>query len=342
MLTNAIIAELLALDAEAEEGHRERALRRASRAALTWPEEAGAVIGQDRPLTELRAVGPWVARRIHGWLEAPPDPPEPPVLRRGFITVAQAREVLADHPDVRLRADLQMHTTWSDGSASVREMVDACAALGYEHVAITDHSKGLPIARGMDEGRVAAQAEEVARVNAELDVEGAPIRALHAIEMNLSPSGDGDMELDALARLDLVLGAFHSRLRVTDDETDRYVRALRNPTVHVMAHPRGRKWNLREGLSADWSRVADEAAAQHTALEIDGYPDRQDADLELLAEIKRAGGYISIGTDAHATWELAFWELGLALALLAEIPRERILNLMTADELGRWVRERAT
>jgi histidinol phosphatase-like PHP family hydrolase len=337
---NTVIAELLARDAEAEEGHRSRALRRAARDALTWPEEAAAVVGDGRSLTELRGVGPWVARRIHGWLDDPPEPPEPPPLRRGFISVAEARAVLATRPELRLRADLQMHTEWSDGSVPVREMVDASAALGYEHVAITDHSKGLPIANGMDEVRLARQAEEVARVNADLEAGGAVIRAWHAIEMNLSPAGEGDMDPEALGRLDLVLGAFHSKLRITDDQTDRYVAALRNPDVHVLAHPRGRKWNLRAGLRADWATVADEAVAQGTALEIDAYPDRQDADLELLAEVRRAGGFVSIGTDAHAPWELAFWEVGLALAVRAGIEEDRILSMMSAEELRAWARER--
>ena len=136
-----------------------------------------------------------------------------------------------------------MHTTYSDGSASVEEMATTCAEVyGYGHVAVTDHSKGLPIAHGMDEARLAVQAEEIRRVNARLEGGGVRLRILHGLEMNLSPQGEGDMDPLALRALDLVLGAFHSKLRVTDDQTERYLAALRNPIFHVLAHPRGRRW----------------------------------------------------------------------------------------------------
>ncbi|HEX9891232.1 MAG TPA: PHP domain-containing protein [Actinomycetota bacterium] len=338
--TNAALAELLAVAAEAEADHRARALRRASRAALTWPEEAAAVEAGGRSLTELRGVGPWVAKRILGWLEDPPPASEPQDTRRGFMTLAEARGILAAHPDIRLLADLQTHSTWSDGSASLREMAEACAAIGHEHVLATDHSKGLPIANGMDEERLAAQAREVAETNRALADDGVGIRILHGIEMNLSPQGEGDMDPAALATLDVVLGAFHSKLRVTDDQTVRYLAALANPDIHVLAHPRGRKWNIRTGLNADWAAVADQAAVRDKALEIDGYPDRQDAAPELRREMARTGCWVSIGTDAHAPWELAFWEMGLALALDAGIRTDRILNLMPAEDLLSWARER--
>jgi hypothetical protein len=150
VVSNAVLAELLARSAEEEVGHRQRALRRAARAALVWPEEAVVLLEGGRSLTEFPGVGPWLARAITSWLENPPEVPEPPEVRRGFLTLSEVRSVLSDHTDWRsaLRADLQMHTTYSDGSVGVRDMVEASAAHGYEHVAITDHSKGLKIARG--------------------------------------------------------------------------------------------------------------------------------------------------------------------------------------------------
>ncbi|HEX2069003.1 MAG TPA: PHP domain-containing protein [Actinomycetota bacterium] len=292
-------------------------------------------------MTELTSVGPWLAGRIVAWLDDPPDVPDPPPLRRGFLTLAEVRTTLAENPDWRpaLRADLQMHTTYSDGKATLPEMVSEARTYGYEHVAITDHSKGLPIARGMDEARLTAQGYEIGRLNEELEKSGEDFRILRAIEMNISPEGDGDMDVEALNALDLVLGAFHSKLRVTDDQTDRYVAALRNPTLNVLAHPRGRRFGVRLGLQANWARVFEAAVEQDKALEIDGFPDRQDLDVELLEGAREAGVRISIGTDAHRTTELRFMEYGLAAAIRAGIPRERILNYMPRDELLAWARE---
>jgi len=338
-LTNADLAELLARAAEDEVGHRRQALLTASRrAAFSWPEEAGALAAEGRSLTQLRSVGPWVARRIHGWLEDPPDPPEPPDLRRGFLTLAEVRSTLDAHPDwaVDLRADLQMHTTYSDGRAPLRDMVASAAGLGYEYVAITDHSKGLKIARGMDEAKLAVEAEDIRGVNDELERSGARLRVLHSIEMNLSPEGEGDMEPDALAKLDLVLAAFHSKLRLTDDQTERYLAGLRNPTVNTLAHPRGRRYGVRLGLRADWPRVFEAAAQMDKALEIDAHPDRQDLDVELLGLAREAGVRISIGTDAHSTAELGSMEYGLAAAIRGGIPRDRILNFQPREEVLDW------
>jgi DNA polymerase (family 10) len=343
MLTNAQLAEILARIAEDEPApHRRRALERAARAAFSWPVEAATLVESGAPLTELRAVGPWLARIIDDLLhDETLEPPNPPDVRSDFLTLAEVRQTLAGHPDWQrdLRADLQMHTTYSDGRAPLREMVAAADERGYEFVAITDHSKGLPIANGMDEVRLAQQAADIAAVNQELRFGGSDLRVLHAIEMNLSPEGEGDMDLDALARLDLVLGAFHSRLRVTEDQTERYLKALRNPTVNVLAHPRGRRFNVRLGLQADWARVFDEAARQGKALEIDGFPDRQDLNVELLRLVRESGAMVSIGTDAHSVRELDHMEFSLAAAMRAGIPRERILNFMRVDDVLAWAKE---
>jgi len=343
-LTNADLAELLCRAAEAPERtyQQRRALRRAARAAFKWPDEATDVIAAGRSLTELRCIGPWIARITGEWLATPPDVPATPSIRRGFTTVAAAHAALAAAPEWRdgLRGDLQVHTVDSDGTASVAEMAAAAAARGYEYVAITDHSKGLKIAHGMDETRLAQQGEEIGRLNATLAATGARLRVLRALEMNLSPDGAGDMEPAALAGLDLVLGAFHSRLRVVEDQTTRYVAALRNPTIDVLAHPRGRIYDFREGLHAEWPRVFAVAAEEDCAVEIDAYPDRQDLDVELLALARDAGVRISIGSDAHAPAQLGFAVLGVAAALAAGIPRTRILNFMPRDELLAWARRR--
>jgi DNA polymerase (family 10) len=155
--------------------------------------------------------------------------------------------------------------------------------------------------------------------------------------MNLNPVGEGDMDPTALRSLDLVLGSFHSALRRKEDQTDRYLAAIRNPDIQILGHPRGRIYNYRSGLRADWETVFQEATRLDKAVEIDAYPDRQDLNLSLLKIAKRCGTRISMGTDAHHPWQFEFIDLALVAALTAKIPPERIVNFMPLTELCAWV-----
>lgn len=338
IVTNADIAELLYREAERATGHLQRALRRAAHRAFLWPVQAAAIAAAGEDLTALDGVGPVLARTIAGWLDEPPDVPEPPLSRRGFLTLAEAREVIAAAEPLPLRGDLQMHTTYSDGGGTLREMAAAAVDRGYEYIGITDHSKGLKIAKGMDEDRLAAQGEEIAALNDEIAAAGGGLHVLRSIEMNISPTGEGDMEPGALERLDLVVGSFHSALRTKDDQTGRYLAALRNPHLDILGHPRGRMFGRRDGLDADWPRVFEEAAALDKAVEVDAYPDRQDLDVERLHLVRESGCRVAVDTDAHAPWQLDYIDLGVAAVLLAGIDRGRIVNILHRDELVRWAR----
>ncbi len=178
--------------------------------------------------------------------------------------------------------------------------------------------------------------EIVAQVNQDAVVPN-EFSVLHSIELNLNPRGEGDLEPGCLAKLDLVLASFHFPLRLKDDQTGRYLAALRNPVVHILGHPRGRIYNYRAGLSADWSRVFAEASSLDKAVEIDCFPDRQDLNVELLKLARAAGTRVSLGTDAHHPWQLAFIEFGLAAAWQAKLPPERVVNFMTLAEIRRWI-----
>ena len=330
---------MLARKAETSTGILVRAFRRAARSAFLWPERAADLLASGRPLTELHGVGPFIAEQLRGWIEKPPEDAKPPPIRRDFLTRADAHVLLASSADwpKRLRGDLQMHTQWSDGSASIMEMAQAAAERAYEYIAITDHSKGLKIAGGIDEKALARQAVEIAETNAAMRNHGMTV--LRSIEMNLNPRGEGDMDRKSLARLDLVLGAFHSSLRIKEDQTERYLAALRNPDIHILGHPRGRIYNYRMGLKADWPRVFAEAARLDKAVEIDSYPDRQDLNVSLLKVARKAGVRISLGTDSHHAHQLEFIELGLGAALKARISPDRIVNFLDVASLRQWVKK---
>src|SRR6185436_18835496 len=269
----------------------------------------------------------------------PPASFEPDETRRGFLTYAEVRRALDDDPawEATPCADLQMHTTWSDGTLPLEEMVGAARSLGRPFVAVTDHSQALAIANGMTPAELVEQARAIDALNVGFEADGDAFRGLRSMEVDLFPDGTLDMDEDSLASLDLVLGAFHSELRSKDDQTDRYLAALRQPHLHVLAHPKARMYGRRVGLVADWRRVFAEAARLGKALELDATVWRQDLNVE-MARVARSEGvhWFSIGSDAHSANELEFLPFGMATAALAGIPREQILNYRPADFVRSW------
>jgi histidinol phosphatase-like PHP family hydrolase len=340
VLSNSDIAELLAKEAENARPPALKAFRRASRRAFLWPEEASEMVRRRCPLTELSAVGPYLEKYIRSWIDDPPALGDVPEIRKGFLTMSEARRLLAENTTwtAGIKGDLQMHSEWSDGSSSIEDMAAAAEERDYEYISITDHAKGLKIAGGIDEAQLTKQGAEINAINQSLKKAGKKLRVLRSIELNLNPRGEGDMDEYALVKLDLVLGCFHSSLRKSEDQTDRYLAALRNPTIQILGHPRGRIYNYRLGLRADWKRIFALAVKLDKALEIDAYPDRQDMSPDLLVLAKKAGCRISLGTDSHGPSQLAFIDLAAASALRAGIKPDRILNFMTCDQLLNWVK----
>ncbi len=338
-LRNDQISTLLLLAASDETGHRERALSRAAKAAWTWEEEVADVAAAGRPLTELHTVGPWVAELIERWLGERPVVPEPDETRRDFITTAEVRRVLDADPSwlAAPHGDLQVHSTDSDGALPFEEMARAARKIGRSYMASTDHSESLKVANGQSPAELADQGRRIDSFNAAEAEHGSTFRVLRSIEMDVFSDGAADMEPEALEGLDLVLGAFHSKLRDPDDATERYLAALRNPGVHVLAHPTTRMFGRRQGLVADWPRVFAEAARLGKAIELDATPRRQDLPVE-LAQIANAEGvrWFSMGSDAHDASELGHLPIAMATAALAGIPRERILNYRAAAEVVEW------
>ena len=195
------------------------------------------------------------------------------------------------------RGDLQMHSTWSDGSQSLEDIIEAGIARGYDYCAVTDHSYGLKIAGGVSMEELAQQHVEIDRLNRK---HRGRFRLLKGIEANIRADGSVDMEPHELATLEIVVAAPHSALRVSGDQTARMVNAVKTRGVHILGHPRGRKYGSRPGVTADWEKVFKAAKRSGVAIEIDGDPSRQDLDYDL------ARGAVAAGCIVRARQRRAF------------------------------------
>jgi histidinol phosphatase-like PHP family hydrolase len=264
-------------------------------------------------------------------------------LRDNFLSRAQVLAALKNPklkgPRVEdYRGDLQMHSTWSDGSQTLADIVEAGLNLGYQFCAVTDHSYGLKIAGGVSMAELVEQHKEIDALNAK---HRGSFRLLKGIEANIRADGSIDMERHELAALEIVVAAPHSVLRSADDQTARMVNAVSAAGVHILGHPRGRMIGSRPGVSADWDRVFRAAVKRQVAIEIDGDPSRQDLDFDIARRAVEAGCLFALDSDAHSTGELApYAATAIAHARLAGVPTERIVNCWPLERLLEWARGR--
>ncbi len=263
-------------------------------------------------------------------------------LGGNFLSRAQVLAALKNKkltgPTMRdYRGDLQMHSTWSDGSQTLGQIVEAGIDRGYSFCGVTDHSYGLPIARGVSMARLVEQHLEIDRLNKEYK---GRFHLIKGIEANIRADGSVDMTPTELRQLELVVAAPHSALRSSADQTARMVAAARAPGVHILGHPRGRKYGSRPGITADWDRVFAAAKQSGVAIEIDGDPSRQDVDHELARRAIAAECLFALDSDAHATRELGYVETAIAHARLAGVPTERIVNCWPLERLKEWLAAR--
>ena len=265
-------------------------------------------------------------------------------LRRHFLSWAEVRRVLEDAafegPTLQqYHGDFQMHSEWSDGYPTVQEIADACLERGYHYAAVTDHSYGLKIAGGMSMAQAAEQRKAIDAVNAE---RGNHFRLLQGIEANIDAAGRLDLSDDEAATFDVVLAAPHSRLRRAEDQTDRLLTAIAQPSVRILAHPRGRITGSRAGVVANWDAVFASAARRGVAIEIDGDPARQDLDHTLASRALGAGCLFALDSDAHTVGQLSYAEIAVAHARLAAIPADRIINCWPLEQLLVWLADPAS
>jgi DNA polymerase (family 10) len=264
----------------------------------------------------------------------------PPELRENSGEIERAGEgALPELVETRhIRGDLHMHTTETDGRASLEEMAEAACERGYEYIAITDHSKALAMANGLDERRAIEFAARVREINRD----GAlGIRVFAGIECDILRDGALDLADDALAELDIVIGSVHSHMNLEAAEmTDRMLRALECPHLHVIGHPTGRILLHRDPFAFDVDRVFAEAVRRGVALEINASPERLDLGAGLIRAARAKGARFVVSTDAHHPRHLAGIRYGVTQARRGWLTPSDILNTLPAEQLAAALRNR--
>jgi putative hydrolase len=264
-------------------------------------------------------------------------------LRDGYLSHFVMAQALASQTESGVvsksdyRGDFQMHSTWSDGVERIGTMVQAALDLGHSCLGITDHSYGLPIARGISMEQATKQWLEIDRLNAKYK---GRFRVFKGIEANILIDGRLDLQPDECAQFEFVVASPHSVLRKTEDQTSRMINAIRVPGVAILGHPRGRMFNSRPGVAADWDAVFAEAAQLGVAIELDGNWHRQDIDYLLARPALDAGCLFALDSDAHSIGELRFSDYAIAHARLARIPAERVINCWSDERLVEWMKGR--
>jgi DNA polymerase (family 10) len=261
----------------------------------------------------------------------------PPELRENHGEIEAAAEgrlpTLIDAGDIR--GDLHMHTRETDGRATLEEMAEACRQLGYEYIAITDHSKALAMSNGLDEERAVAFAHQVRRINQD----GLGIHIFSGLECDIRRDGTMDLASDALAELDFVIGSVHSYMNLEAVEmTDRLLRAIECPQVRALGHLTGRLLLHREGYPFDFDRVAQAAAKRNVFLEINASPERLDIHSPLIQTAKAHGCKFIISTDAHHPKHLLNMPYGVLTARRGWLTAADVINTMPLGQFRAAIR----
>lgn len=257
----------------------------------------------------------------------------PPEIRNGREEIDAARRgvlpALVSRADIR--GDLHMHTQWSDGRDSVEDMVRSAAALGYQYIAITDHSPHSAATRNLAPNTVAPQAEEIARVRERYP----QIAVLHGCEVDILPDGRLDFRDDILERFDIVLASLHERAGQNPDQLlRRYLAAMRHPFVTLITHPTNRLVPHRPGYELDYDRLFAAAVETGTVVEIDGAPAHLDLDGALARRAVAAGATVAIDSDCHRADMLdRQMQLGITTARRGWVELRHVLNGRPLEEV---------
>jgi len=260
-----------------------------------------------------------------------------PELRenRGEIEAAQKGEL----PDLitldDIRGDLHSHTKATDGHYTLAQMAEAAQELGYDYLAITDHSPAVAMANGLNEERLREQMEEIDKLNEEFD----GFRLLKSCEVDILEDGSLDLPDDVLKELDLVVCSIHSHFNLSQkNQTDRVCKAMENPNFHILGHPTGRLINSRDPYDIDVERVMRHALDSGCFLELNAQPSRLDLSDTHCKMAKEMGLKISISTDSHHTASLEFMRFGIGQARRGWIEADDVLNTRSWTELQKLLK----
>lgn len=261
----------------------------------------------------------------------------PPELREAQQEIELAEQgtipKLVELSDIK--GDFHVHSDWSDGHEPIETMAQTAKSLGYQYLAITDHSSGRGIAHGLNQERLRQQIEEIKQLNQQLD----GIRLLAGIEVDIRADGSLDLPQELLADLDIVIASIHSGMNQSEDQiTRRILGAIENPHVDVIAHPTCRLIGEREPAAVDLEAVFRAAAKHNKALEINAMPDRLDLKDIHIYRARELGVKLVIGTDAHRPSQLGFMRFGVGIARRGWCQPEHILNTKPLEEMLAFLR----
>ena len=317
------------LDRGRAEPYRVRAFARAAAVVRSTPGDEIAARARAGTLTELDGIGPATATVIAESLDGR-VPAYVERLETETVPCSPGGAALR----ARLRGDCHMHSTWSDGGASIEAMARSAEALGHEFLVITDHSPRLTVAHGLNRERLVAQLDEVAAIN-----ERVGIRLLTGMEVDINEDGSLDADDDILERLDVVVASVHAKLRMGRDAmTERMLLAVTNPHVDILGHCTGRMVTGRGRPESEFDAdlVFAACARFDKAVEINCRPERLDPPRRLMTRAAEIGCRFAIDTDAHATGQLEWHPYGCDRAADVGIDAARIVNTMPVDDLLAW------
>jgi DNA polymerase (family 10) len=255
----------------------------------------------------------------------------PPELREntGEIAAAEAHKLphLIEWKD--MKGDLQMHTTASDGKNSIEEMAEAARKLGHQYIAITDHSKAVTVANGLDEKRMAAHIKEIHKASDK----GLGIRVLAGAEVDIMKDGSLDYSDDLLAQLDVVVCSIHSYFNLDRAAmTERMLTAIENPYTQIIAHPTGRLLLRRDPIDYDMEKILEACAKHGVAMECNSYPDRLDLKDVYLRMCKDRGVKVVISTDSHNAGNLSLIRYGVTMARRGWLEKKDVINTLPTEQ----------
>lgn len=255
---------------------------------------------------------------------------------RGEIELALAGKLPKVISLKDVKGDFHIHSSYSDGSSSIKEIALKAKELGYEFVGISDHSQGLKVAKGLSIEKVERKIEEIRRLNEELE----GIKILCGSEVDILNDGSLDYPDSILKKFDVVIAAIHYGFKQSKSQlTKRIVSACKNKYVNIIAHPTGRLFGQREEYPLDWEEIFKAASDNNVALEINTYPDRLDLNDLNCIRAKKEGVKIALGSDAHFLDEMRFMDLGVSVARRAGLEKKDVVNTWSLEEIMKWLKK---